>query len=76
MIYLLDTNVISEISVRPRPAPEVVSWAKSLPAGNMYISVITIGEIEAGDGCDPAFRADRPGHCRGCQASARTRHAA
>ncbi|SOE11016.1 MULTISPECIES: type II toxin-antitoxin system VapC family toxin [unclassified Streptomyces] len=56
MIYLLDTNVISEISVRPRPAPEVVSWAKSLPAGNMYISVITIGEIEAGIAAAPDNR--------------------
>ncbi|BDM72101.1 ribonuclease VapC [Streptomyces nigrescens] len=53
MIYLLDTNVISEISVRPRPAPEVVSWAKSLPSGNMYLSVITIGEIEAGIAAAP-----------------------
>ncbi|MEU8912303.1 type II toxin-antitoxin system VapC family toxin [Streptomyces nigrescens] len=48
MIYLLDTNVISEISVRPKPSPDVVAWAKSLPASNMCISVITIAEIEAG----------------------------
>ncbi|MGG7571339.1 hypothetical protein [Streptomyces sirii] len=56
MIYLLDTDVISEISVRPRPAPEVVSWAKSLPSGNMYLSVITIGEIEAGIAAAPDSR--------------------
>ncbi|TJZ46124.1 type II toxin-antitoxin system VapC family toxin [Streptomyces piniterrae] len=53
MIYLLDTNVISEISVRPRPAPEVVDWAKSIPAADVYISVITIAEIEAGIAAAP-----------------------
>ncbi|MGW2630183.1 PIN domain-containing protein [Streptomyces chattanoogensis] len=53
MIYLLDTNVIAELSVRPKPAPEVLDWAKSLPASDMCISVITIAEIEAGIAAAP-----------------------
>ncbi|MCC9311924.1 type II toxin-antitoxin system VapC family toxin [Kitasatospora sp. RB6PN24] len=48
MIYLLDTNVVAEITTRPRPAPAVVAWARSVPAPALYLSVITIAEIEAG----------------------------
>lgn len=31
MIYLLDTNVVAEITTRPKPAPAVVAWARSVP---------------------------------------------
>ncbi|WP_405855784.1 type II toxin-antitoxin system VapC family toxin [Streptomyces sp. NBC_00090] len=48
MIYLLDTNVVAEITTRPKPAPAVVAWARSVPATGLYLSVITIAEIEAG----------------------------
>ncbi|MFF4447230.1 PIN domain-containing protein [Streptomyces sp. NPDC001502] len=48
LIYLLDTNVVAEITTRPRPAPAVVAWARSVPAPALYLSVITIAEIEAG----------------------------
>ncbi|MFE0641082.1 type II toxin-antitoxin system VapC family toxin [Streptomyces sp. NPDC058877] len=48
MIYLLDTNVVSEITTRPKPAPAVVAWARSVPSTALYLSVITIAEIEAG----------------------------
>ncbi|MEU3375286.1 PIN domain-containing protein [Streptomyces sp. NPDC006660] len=48
MIYLLDTNVVAELTTRPRPAPAVVTWARSVPAPDLRLSVITIAEIEAG----------------------------
>lgn len=48
MIYLLDTNVVAEITTRPKPAPAVIARARSVPAPALYLSVITIAEIEAG----------------------------
>lgn len=48
MIYLLDTNVVAEITTRPKPAPAVVAWARSVPAPALHLSVITIAEIETG----------------------------
>ncbi|MGW4892072.1 PIN domain-containing protein [Kitasatospora sp. NPDC004240] len=48
MIYLLDTNVVAELTSRPRPAPAVLAWIRSIPAPDLFLSVITIAEIEAG----------------------------
>ncbi|MBC3842695.1 type II toxin-antitoxin system VapC family toxin [Streptacidiphilus sp. 4-A2] len=48
MSFLLDTNVIAELTTRPKPAPAVVAWARSVPAPALYLSVVTIAEIEAG----------------------------
>ncbi|MEU9025991.1 type II toxin-antitoxin system VapC family toxin [Streptomyces sp. NPDC048383] len=48
MIHLLDTNVVAEITTRPKPAPAVVAWARSVPSPALYLSVITVAEIEAG----------------------------
>jgi toxin FitB len=45
--YLLDTNVLSEVRKR-RPSPEVSDWIRSTPGDELYISVLTIGEIEQG----------------------------
>lgn len=58
MIYLLDTNVIAEISVRPKPEPAVVAWARSMEAHSLYLSVITSGEVQIGvdTASDPARR--------------------
>ena len=47
MRYLLDTNVVSEIR-RPRPAPQVVAWARSVPPENVFLSVLVLGEIRTG----------------------------
>ena len=46
-MYLLDTNVISELR-RPRPSPSVVGWLATVPAEHLFISALTIGEIQAG----------------------------
>ena len=46
-MYLLDTNVISELR-RPRPHGAVVAWLRSLDEHDLYISAVTLGEIQAG----------------------------
>ncbi|HEX7089914.1 MAG TPA: type II toxin-antitoxin system VapC family toxin [Longimicrobiales bacterium] len=46
-MYLLDTNVVSELR-KPRRDPGVVQWLAQVPADGLYLSVITIGEIARG----------------------------
>ena len=47
MSWLLDTCVISEL-VRPHPTAAVVSWIEACDEETLYLSVITIGELEKG----------------------------
>lgn len=47
MKYLLDTCVISEI-IKPVPNEKVITWLQSIDENNLYISVLTFGEIEKG----------------------------
>jgi toxin FitB len=47
-MYLLDTNVLSELRKRGRVEPKVAAWAVSVKPGDLYLSVITILEIEIG----------------------------
>ena len=49
-MYLLDTNVISEFRKMDagKGDKEVKAWAKSVPVSAMFISVITILELEMG----------------------------
>lgn len=49
-MFILDTNVISELrrAGQGKADKNVVSWAKSVDATSLYISVITVLEIEAG----------------------------
>ena len=47
MKYLLDTCVISEL-VTKKPNPKVVEWVDALDDEDIYLSVITIGEIIKG----------------------------
>ena len=46
-MYLLDTNVVSELR-RPRPSPAVLEWIQRASADQLYLSAVTIGEIQAG----------------------------
>ena len=46
-MYLLDTNVISELR-KPQADANVVAWAKSVIAPRMFISAITLKELETG----------------------------
>ena len=47
MSYPLDTNVLSELR-RKVPDPRVVQWFSQRPAGTLYLSVLTLGEIRKG----------------------------
>ncbi len=47
MSWLLDTCVLSEL-VRPRPKASVVSWVAERDEDELFLSVITIGELEKG----------------------------
>ena len=72
MMYLLDTNVVSELrKVRAGKANKHVAiWADSVDAAELYLSAITIQELELGvlltERRDPAqgaiFRAWLDGH--------------
>ena len=46
-MYLLDTNVVSELR-RPRPHKGVVKWVEEAPADRLFLSAVTVGEIQAG----------------------------
>ena len=45
-MYLLDTNVISELR-RPRPHGAVVAWLESVADSDLHLSAVTLGEIQA-----------------------------
>jgi predicted nucleic acid-binding protein len=47
-MYLLDTNVLSELRRRDRTNPTVAAWADTVPPADLFLSAITILEIEAG----------------------------
>ncbi|MCB1954963.1 MAG: type II toxin-antitoxin system VapC family toxin [Rhodocyclaceae bacterium] len=49
-MYLLDTNVVSELrKVRAGKAdPNVAAWAESVDAADLFVSAITIMELELG----------------------------
>jgi len=46
--YLLDTNVISELRKGKRAERSVVEWFDGLADQEVYLSVLTIGEIRRG----------------------------
>ena len=46
-MYLLDTNIVSELR-RPRPHPSVLGWIAGVPAEHLFVSALTIGKIQAG----------------------------
>ena len=46
-MYLLDTNVISELR-RAKPHGAVVAWLETVPDSALHISALSLGEIQAG----------------------------
>lgn len=60
-MYLIDTNVISAAR-RPDKAPQVARWLAGRAEEELFLSVITLGEIERGirrqESRNPAFAAD------------------
>jgi len=49
-LYLLDSNIISELRKAPagRANSGVVAWAQATPAESLFISAITLMELEKG----------------------------
>ena len=45
--YLLDTNVVSELR-KPKPHGAVVAWIEALDGRQMFLSAVTLGELQAG----------------------------
>ena len=60
-MLILDTNVISGLR-QPERAPELVTWLARQNDPDLYLSVVTLGEIERGiarqDLLDPGFARD------------------
>jgi predicted nucleic acid-binding protein len=60
-MYILDTNVISAVR-RPDRAPQVANWLRGKAEQDLFLSVITLGEIERGirqqEMRNPAFAQD------------------
>lgn len=46
-MYLLDTNIISELR-RLKPHGAVLQWYKNIAEEDVFISAVTIGEIQSG----------------------------
>jgi len=46
-VYLLDTNVVSELR-RPQPHRGVVAWMASVAPEDLFLSAVTMGELQAG----------------------------
>lgn len=61
MSFILDTNVVSSVR-RPDRAPQVAAWLEAQNEGDLFLSVITLGEIERGirlqEPRNPDFAAD------------------
>jgi hypothetical protein len=45
--YLLDTSAVSEV-VKPKPDPAVIEWLTQADEEALFLSVLTIGELEKG----------------------------
>lgn len=46
-MYLLDTNVVSELR-KPRPHGAVLAWLESVDDASLHLATVTLGEIQAG----------------------------
>jgi toxin FitB len=46
-MFVLDTNVVSELR-RIRPHGAVLAWFKKTPSRDIFVSAVTIGEIQTG----------------------------
>jgi len=46
-MYLLDTNIVSELR-KHRPHKGVLAWIQDIPEESLFLSAVSIGEIQAG----------------------------
>ena len=47
-MYILDTNLVSELRKKKKADQNVKKWAQALPVASLYISAISILELEIG----------------------------
>lgn len=47
MKYILDTNVISE-AINKQPNIQVMNWLRTIDPQELYLSVVTVGEVKKG----------------------------
>ena len=47
-MYVLDTNVISELRKGEKAEPRVRMWAQAVPTASVYLSVVSVLELEIG----------------------------
>ena len=47
-MYVLDTNVVSELRKASRADLNVIAWASQLATGTLYVSAVTLLELELG----------------------------
>ena len=55
--YLLDTNIVSELR-KARPHGAVVAWLSDQEDEQLFLSAVTMGELQAG--IERTRRQDRP----------------
>ena len=55
MIFLLDTNVLSE-TMKPRPAAAIASWMRAQPVRSLFTAALCQAEILAGIAVLPTSR--------------------
>lgn len=48
MSYLIDTNVLSELRKGRRCDPGVASWFEEVSSEDLFVSVLTLGEVRKG----------------------------
>lgn len=67
-MILLDTNVVSEL-VKRRPVPSVLAWITDRRPADLFLSAITLGEIDIGARAhrDPERRDQLLAWCDGLQ---------
>ena len=46
-MYLLDTNVVSELR-KPKPHGAVLAWIRGVEDAQLFLSAVTLGEIQSG----------------------------
>jgi predicted nucleic acid-binding protein len=47
-VYLMDTNVVSELRKGAKAHNNVLAWSKTVSTGSLFLSVISILELEIG----------------------------
>ena len=58
MSFLLDTNIVSEWA-KPRPSARVMHWLSEVEEAQVFLSVVSLGEIQHGVDALPAKAAKR-----------------